>query len=99
MVFSFGSEVDGAVALGGADADPDFFVGQRGLSPVRMLRTVPSLLRVGHEKQMPIRQPDCGVRPAASAWSRMGSPVFGTVRPVRANVTSRRLRRPPTSGA
>src|SRR5215210_2542500 len=45
-------------------------------SPVTTLRTVPSVLRDTQEKQMPMRQPYSGVRPAASACSSSGAPVF-----------------------
>ena len=50
--------------------------GSEDVSPVRTLRTVPSDLRVVQEKQMPMRQPNSGVRPALSAWASNGSPVF-----------------------
>ena len=77
------SQVDGAVADGGGDTDLDVFVGEEDSAPVSTLRTVPSVLREVQEKQMPIRQPNSGFRPSASACSSREAPALATAGPRR----------------
>ena len=67
--------------------------GSEDSSPVRTLRTVPSVLREAQEKQMPMRQPNSGARPSASACSRSEAPVFAAALPERLNVDVRSRRR------
>src|SRR5205085_6160311 len=62
--------------------------GSEDSSPVRTLRTVPSVLVFTHEKQMPIRHPNSGFRPRASACSSKVCPVFAADSPERVKLTS-----------
>ncbi len=62
--------------------------GSSWVSPVRRLRVRPDRLTAVHEKQMPIRQPNSGCRPAASAWSSRLAPVFSAVTPLRVKDTT-----------
>src|SRR3546814_16877885 len=72
--------------------------GSDEVSPVSTLVTVPSVLREVQEKQMPIRQPNSGVRPAASACSSRLVPLFAALTPDRAKLISPSVEPPATFG-